>query len=550
MNVSVHIAQAEDAGFSHFKSQRRPWSPLSARELSQSKREFEVKLGIRGNEAPQRPYSPLQRDERRRANEAAAQTQGYVPWYRRMYQEGVDKRAARDAQIERWGPSAPLPEKQEHQGQGPRPPATVRGAGQGSVLARAASSSLAGPGSHQQYQQQQQTQQPQVQLQEPLSARMHPPLAAAKEAAMDVFYSPQFADLFSNAAVIAESARSVTGGRGGVRSSHGHPGAPRAELHEGGGLGADAISARGTGAGSAQRGGAGGAGGGGLRRRPQPTAEALARLDALPPAMRQAAGMQRVSAAQLKSLPPSWRADDAALTWKRRQLAACIRDGTAATLATAAAAAGPAWRGSGQGRGDDGEAEGKEEEDDSEGEDDTRDGGLAAAAAAAAAAEDGVVPRRPYAGVSKHTRRTYDPISRRHGFLCDRDLAGTLESSRFTRRGLFALWVRFKAMCALSGGTEGISRDVFKRGVSRLAIEDDLFVSSVFALVDEDGSGTIEWDEFLLAMNALERGDVETKCRFFFQVGWVQRGGSFPAVLPCIPAVWALYLSHHPSLPR
>ena len=42
----------------------------------------------------------------------------------------------------------------------------------------------------------------------------------------------------------------------------------------------------------------------------------------------------------------------------------------------------------------------------------------------------------------------------------------------------------------------GIDKQTFKTGIARLAVEDDLFVDRVFDLVDQDGSGCIEWNEY------------------------------------------------------
>ena len=54
-----------------------------------------------------------------------------------------------------------------------------------------------------------------------------------------------------------------------------------------------------------------------------------------------------------------------------------------------------------------------------------------------------------------------------------------------------------QALCALSETPYGIDRETFKKGVARLSVEDDLFVSRVFALVDDDQSNCIEWPEYV-----------------------------------------------------
>ena len=112
---------------------------------------------------------------------------------------------------------------------------------------------------------------------------------------------------------------------------------------------------------------------------------------------------------------------------------------------------------------------------------------------------------------------TMDPVSRRLGFALDQDLAAMPSAANYSQRDLYALWLRFKALCGLSGRADGVSKEVFRRGVLRLTVEDDLFVSRVYDLVDEDGSGVIEWSEFLFALDALESGSLHTKCRFFMQ---------------------------------
>jgi hypothetical protein len=137
--------------------------------------------------------------------------------------------------------------------------------------------------------------------------------------------------------------------------------------------------------------------------------------------------------------------------------------------------------------------------------------------AARAAAEATMAARRAKAKAA-HAKFQYDRVSELHGFLSQKNIRALLRQTNYNRRELYVIYVRFKALCALSPTPQGIDKHTFKKGVARLAVEDDRFVNRVFSLVDDDGSGQIEWSEFLTAMSALEKGDLEAKTRFFFQI--------------------------------
>eukprot|EP01006_Ploeotia_vitrea_P040684 TRINITY_DN66447_c5_g2_i1.p1 TRINITY_DN66447_c5_g2~~TRINITY_DN66447_c5_g2_i1.p1 ORF type:complete len:520 (-),score=233.28 TRINITY_DN66447_c5_g2_i1:9-1466(-) len=132
--------------------------------------------------------------------------------------------------------------------------------------------------------------------------------------------------------------------------------------------------------------------------------------------------------------------------------------------------------------------------------------------------DDGDADNERGGPVHRQVRKLYtDNISREHGFLSEQNIDELLKQTGYNRRELYVIYARFKALCAMSPLPGGIDKETFQRGVARLAVEDDLFVDRVFKLLDEDGSGQIEWDEFLMAMAALERGDPEIKNRFCFQ---------------------------------
>lgn len=93
----------------------------------------------------------------------------------------------------------------------------------------------------------------------------------------------------------------------------------------------------------------------------------------------------------------------------------------------------------------------------------------------------------------RYAPQQYDMVSELHGFLSQKNIGELLRATNYNRRELYVIYVRFKALCALSRTPEGIDPETFKTGVARLAVEDDKFVNRVFQLVDDDGSETIEW---------------------------------------------------------
>jgi Ca2+-binding EF-hand superfamily protein len=116
---------------------------------------------------------------------------------------------------------------------------------------------------------------------------------------------------------------------------------------------------------------------------------------------------------------------------------------------------------------------------------------------------------------SRSSRPTVHDVSKLHGYLSEHNIAELVASTNYTRRELYTMFVRFKALCTLSPlDGLGVDRKTFQNGIARLAIEDNVFVDRVFASVDVRNSGSIEWHEYISAMTALEKGSLKHKCKF------------------------------------
>ncbi|ETO09867.1 hypothetical protein RFI_27511 [Reticulomyxa filosa] len=109
-------------------------------------------------------------------------------------------------------------------------------------------------------------------------------------------------------------------------------------------------------------------------------------------------------------------------------------------------------------------------------------------------------------------------ISNIHGFLNDKNIPLLLKKIAYNRLELFIIFARFKALCAMSESPEGIDRKTLKQGIVRLSVEDELFVNRIYDLIDGDSSNSIEWNEFLPVMDALEKGNELTQLQYIFRI--------------------------------
>lgn len=124
----------------------------------------------------------------------------------------------------------------------------------------------------------------------------------------------------------------------------------------------------------------------------------------------------------------------------------------------------------------------------------------------------------------------YKRISDIHGYLSTMEIRQLLKETNYSRRELYIMYVRFKALCSMSPTPYGIDRKTFKSAVARLSVEDDLFVNKVYDLIDEDHSDSIEWNEFLTVMSALEKGNSskqnkKSQIQFFFRIYDIDNDG-------------------------
>ncbi|CAK9035172.1 Calcineurin B-like protein 10 (SOS3-like calcium binding protein 8) (SCaBP8) [Durusdinium trenchii] len=138
---------------------------------------------------------------------------------------------------------------------------------------------------------------------------------------------------------------------------------------------------------------------------------------------------------------------------------------------------------------------------------------------------EGAKPVKPTKPASRRKPHPTSEVSNIHGFLLQQDIAELVKTTQYTRRELFVLFNRFKALSALSANPAGIDKEAFRKGVPLLSVEDDLFVDRVFTVLDEDGSGIIDWHEFIEAMSSLEKGSREKRTEFLFRVYDIDKDG-------------------------
>ncbi|EGZ12555.1 hypothetical protein PHYSODRAFT_517254 [Phytophthora sojae] len=104
-----------------------------------------------------------------------------------------------------------------------------------------------------------------------------------------------------------------------------------------------------------------------------------------------------------------------------------------------------------------------------------------------------------------------------------------MAATGYSRAELFARWARFKALCSMSKNPHGVDKETLRHGIPQLSVEDQFFVDRAFDVLDKDGSGALDWPEFIAALSALEKGDASRRVDFLFHAydlngdGFIQR---------------------------
>lgn len=115
----------------------------------------------------------------------------------------------------------------------------------------------------------------------------------------------------------------------------------------------------------------------------------------------------------------------------------------------------------------------------------------------------------PRGGRPSHSVATVAAV---HGYSIN------MPPSKLGRREMLDLWVQFRGLCALSTTPLGVDRATFAACVPSLRLEDNVFVSRVFELLDAVGSNAISWEDFASSLNKIERGSPLARAEFLHSV--------------------------------
>ena len=116
-------------------------------------------------------------------------------------------------------------------------------------------------------------------------------------------------------------------------------------------------------------------------------------------------------------------------------------------------------------------------------------------------------------------------VTRNSGYLMEQDIDALSAQTGYSRRELYSKFVQFKALTALSESALGVDRRTFRDHIPALAIEDESFANRVFDLLDVDCTGFLDWQKFLTALSALDRGSRALRIEFIFKCADKENSG-------------------------
>lgn len=116
-------------------------------------------------------------------------------------------------------------------------------------------------------------------------------------------------------------------------------------------------------------------------------------------------------------------------------------------------------------------------------------------------------------------------VARIHGLWKHQDSIALAKATGFSVLELQRMFYEFLSYCSLSQTPFGINYDTFRRGIPLFSVEDDLFSSRVFHILDVHEQGIWTWEEYLLCMTLLLRSSKTMRAYFLFKIHDVDEDG-------------------------
>jgi hypothetical protein len=116
-------------------------------------------------------------------------------------------------------------------------------------------------------------------------------------------------------------------------------------------------------------------------------------------------------------------------------------------------------------------------------------------------------------------------VARIHGLWKHQESKALAEATGFSELELQRLFYEFISYSSLSQTPFGINYDTFRRRIPLFSVEDDLFSSRVFHVLDVHEQGIWTWEEYLLCMTLLFRSSKMMRAYFLFKIYDVDENG-------------------------